>query len=79
MCVLSMPAQGQGLLKPHGETLALCPSGQEEAQPGAACCRRDHLGAPQHTKGPIQAGLQHWSEAERVLQRLFLIRNYHFF
>lgn len=80
MCVLSTPAQGQwALLKPHGETLVLCPSEEEKAQPGAACCSRDHLGAPQHTKGLIQAGLQHQSEARRVLQQLFLIRNYHFF
>lgn len=75
----SLP-KDSSLLKPHSETLVLCPPREEgEAQPGAVYPSRDHLGAPQHSRGLLQTGLQHRSKAGWVLQQLFPIRNYQLF
>lgn len=57
-------------LKPCGKTLKL-PSLQGrsgEVQPEAACLSRDHLQAPQHSKGIFQSGLQQGSKTRCVLQ-----------
>lgn len=85
MCLVQACARtAESCSNPAVKPLRSVPPGKkgrhsQEGGHATACPSRDRLGAPQHSKGLIQAGHQHGSKAGWVLQQLFLIRNYQLF